>query len=104
MRGSLPSVQFCGQWREVGVLRKGALPGAPQRQEGAETVWGTPALWTPQEGTAYSRCQGGAWALSPRPPPPVPSPSPRVPSEWGGPRPLCGVCTRVGPGLAASHG
>ena len=47
------------------MLRNGALPGAPQRQEGAETLWGTPALWMPQAGTAHSCCQGGAWALSP---------------------------------------
>ena len=74
-----------------GVLRNGALPGAPQRQEGAETVWGTPAPWTPQEGTAHSSCQGGAWAaqFTPFPhPPPAPSPSPRVPSESGVPTAL----------------
>lgn len=58
-----------------GVLRNGALPGAPQRQEGAETVWGTPAPWTPQEGTAHSSCPGGAWAAQFTPFPQPSSPS-----------------------------
>ena len=96
-----------------GVLRNGALPGAPQRQEGAETVWGTPALLGP-----------GQLSSPPSPtrrqphPPALESPLSRgsplpsvLPSLWGRhqdgalPQPLAQqVCRLHGPGVAAPHG